>query len=192
MKKTFKFQIYFLLLILVTTSTTSCKKEDDENSSGGNANLTIVINGENKSFSMSDPDWNYISDKVTCFPDAIFIEQLQIGNFSNGTFNLSAGNETIKNKTYSCQQNAQDYCATPDISINPNGDLENTLEEIYNEPIGLLEPVGSYKCTISRLTPNTVSVNWAGKLQVKGFGNVTLGTYDATFIAVDAPIEDER
>ena len=29
MKKTFKFQIYFLLLILVTTSTTSCKKEDD-------------------------------------------------------------------------------------------------------------------------------------------------------------------
>ena len=182
----------YSLIALISISLFSCKKDDDSNNNS-DGYLSIMINGQQESFSMSDSDWNTINDG-TCFSSSnpTTVDNVDIGNFENGSFTLWVGDEPVTNMTYKCKQNATDYCGTPRAVIYVGGDLEDRLEDLHIEPIFRLEPKGDYDCTISGLTSNTISINWQGELQVMGFNSDVLGTYKATFIANNVAIDDVR
>ena len=51
----------YSLIALISISLFSCKKDDDSNNNS-DGYLSIMINGQQESFSMSDSDWNIIND----------------------------------------------------------------------------------------------------------------------------------
>ncbi len=187
-----------VVLITLLIGFQSCKKEDDSvanmSSSSGGATLTLTINGQSEPFPMSSPDWNVINDGncISWSSGGSFVDYIDIGNFNNGHFTLWVGDNPVTNMTYKCEQDAQEFCSTPRIEIYSGGDLEDKLESIYNEPIFRLEAQGKTDCTVSNLTSNSISMNWAGKIEVLGFSSNVLGVHNATFIATNVPVDDVR
>lgn len=171
----------------------SCDSEKNNPSSSGGATLTLTINGQAEPFPMSSPAWNTINDgNCINWSGGSLVDNIDIGNFNNGSFTLWVGDNPVTEMTYRCEQDAQDFCGTPNIDIYVSGDLEDRLEDIYNQPIFMLEAQGETDCNVSNLSSNSISMNWAGKIEVLDFSSNVLGVHNATFIATDAPIDDVR
>jgi hypothetical protein len=181
----------FLFLILIPLAILGCKKK---NQSTGTASLKLTINGQEEIFSMSDPDYNNI-DNGNCFSwtgSGALVENLVIGDFTNGDFTLWAGNGNISNNNYNCQVNATDYCGTPHFEIYVAGDLNTRLEQLYNTPIFKLEPSANGTVKVSDLGQGKVSLSWSGNLNVMDFNSNILGTLSSTFAANKVAVTDNR
>jgi len=126
----------YSLIALISISLFSCKKDDDSNNNS-DGYLSIMINGQQESFSMSDSDWNIINDGdcIDLISNPTTVDYVDIGNFENGHFTLWVGDEPVTNMTYKCKQNATDFCGTPSAVIYVSGDLDDRLEDLHNEPI---------------------------------------------------------
>ena len=177
-----------ILSTLLIFTVLSCNKNNGVQE--GTATLKLTINGQQESFDMSDPDVNSINNG-NCNGSSI-VDYMSLGDFENGTFDFWAGNATLTNNTYSCVQNAQNFCASPHIEIYVMGTLDNRLEDIYNVPIFRLEPSSNTTIEISELGQGKVSVSWSGNLNVLDFGGNIIGVIPATFNADKVSVDDFR
>jgi hypothetical protein len=181
-----------ILSTLLIFTVLSCNKNNGVQE--GTATLKLTINGQQESFDMSDPDMNSINngDCIDFVNGSSIVDYMSLGDFENGTFNFWAGNATLTNNTYSCIQNAQNFCASPRIEIYAWGTLDNRLEDIYNVPIFRLEPSSNTTIKISELGQGKVSVSWSGNLNVLDFSSNIIGVIPATFNADKVSVDDFR
>ena len=183
-----------ILLFLITTLLNFSCNNDDNSSGGGSAQLNLTIDGAIESFNMSNQDWNEISSgNCTDFfgPNAI-VEYIDIGNFSNGSFTLWVGNNTIEEGVFPIGDETLSFCSRVRIEIYISGGLENRLQSITNQPILKLEPNGISELNILNFDSNRISLEWEGRLNVLGYDDNILRTLEGSFIASNVFIEDFR